>query len=600
MSVADQAQQGWVGRALKRKEDPALITGRGHYVDDIVLPGTLYAAFVRSPEAHARIVSIDASAAKERDDVVMVATAEDIDGLAGPLPMAWIPPGVEVHTPEHWPLAKGSVKHVGDPVAVVFGTDRYSVVDAADEIAVEYDPLPVVVDPEEALKDETIIHESLGTNVSHRWSLGGGDLEKGFAEAEHVVERRVVNHRTAGGAIEPRGVLADYRGDELTIWTSTQVPHFVRLFLAHPAGHQPGPRPRGRARRRRRLRLQAADVRRGGPGRVGRAQARPAGQVDRDALGEHAGLPPRARPDRGRPDGPEARRHHHRVPREDPGGLRRVPHAAHADDPVARGVRDAGLLPDAGRDDRDHGRLHEQVLDGRHPRRGPPGGDPHDRDGARAGRRGAEHRPGGDPPPELHPRGRLPVRDADRCRLRLGQLPGDARQAHGAPRPARRPSRARAAAGRRRLPRHRVLDVYRDLRDRALARHRSHRVRSAGRRLGIGGGVRPHDRRGDGLHGHVAARAGARDDVRAGRRGQARHDAGQRRHPARRHLDRAGGAEHLRLALHRGGRRVDRTRLRQGAGQGEGHRRAPARGRPGRHRSCATGSTPSRARPTRA
>jgi carbon-monoxide dehydrogenase large subunit len=232
MTVADQAQQGWVGRALKRKEDPRLITGRGNYIDDIVLPGTLYASFVRSPEAHARIVSIDASAVQARDDVVLVATGEDVDGLAGPLPMAWIPPGVDVNTPEHWPLAKGTVKHVGDPVAVVIGTDRYSVVDAADEVVVEYDPLPVIVDPEEALKDETIIHESLGTNVSHRWSLGGGDIEAGFAEADHIVERRVVNHRTAGGAIETRGVLADYRGDELTIWTSTQVPHFVRLFLA--------------------------------------------------------------------------------------------------------------------------------------------------------------------------------------------------------------------------------------------------------------------------------------------------------------------------------------------------------------------------------
>jgi aerobic carbon-monoxide dehydrogenase large subunit len=233
MSVTDEARAtGWVGRAMRRKEDPKLITGRGNYVDDIVLPGTLYMAFVRSPEAHARIASIDAAAAKEREDVVLVATSEDIDGLAGPLPMAWVPPGVEVKTPEHWPLAKGTVKHVGDPVAIVIGTDRYGVVDAADEIAVEYDPLPVIVDPEEALKDETIIHESLGTNLSHRWSLGGGDIEKGFAEAEHVVERRVVNHRTAGGAIEPRGVLADYRGDELTIWSSTQVPHFVRLFLA--------------------------------------------------------------------------------------------------------------------------------------------------------------------------------------------------------------------------------------------------------------------------------------------------------------------------------------------------------------------------------
>jgi carbon-monoxide dehydrogenase large subunit len=232
MSVADRAQaEKWVGRAMKRKEDPKLITGRGNYVEDISIAGTLWASFVRSPEAHARIVSIDTSAAEARDDIVLVATGEDVDGLAGPLPMAWIPPGVDVNTPEHWPLAKGTVKHVGDPVAVVIGTDRYGVVDAADEVAVEYDPLPVVVDPEEALRDETIIHDALGTNVSHRWSLGGGDLEAGFAEADHIIERRVVNHRTAGGAIEPRGVLADYRGDELTIWTSTQVPHFVRLFL---------------------------------------------------------------------------------------------------------------------------------------------------------------------------------------------------------------------------------------------------------------------------------------------------------------------------------------------------------------------------------
>ena len=234
MSITDQPRtgEGWVGRALRRKEDPKLITGRGHYVDDIVVPGMLYAAFVRSPEAHARIVSIDASAAQARNDVLLVVTGDDLADLTGPLPMAWVPPGVDVNTPEHWPLAKGTVKHVGDPVAVVIGDDRYAVVDAADDVVVEYDPLPVVTDPEVALRDETIVHESLGTNVSHHWSLGGGDLDAGFAQADRIVERRVVNHRTAGGAIEPRGVLADYRAGDLTVWSSTQVPHFVRLFLA--------------------------------------------------------------------------------------------------------------------------------------------------------------------------------------------------------------------------------------------------------------------------------------------------------------------------------------------------------------------------------
>src|SRR5438309_5972068 len=152
--------------------------------------------------------------------------------LGGPLPMAWVPPGVEVNNPEHWPLARGTVNHVGDPVAVVLGEDRYAVVDAAEDVVVEYDPLPVVTDPEKALEGPPFVHEQLGTNKVHEWSLPGGDVEAGFAEADVIVERRVVNHRTAGAPIEPRGVLADYRAGELTLWTATQVPHFVRLFLS--------------------------------------------------------------------------------------------------------------------------------------------------------------------------------------------------------------------------------------------------------------------------------------------------------------------------------------------------------------------------------
>jgi carbon-monoxide dehydrogenase large subunit len=221
-----------VGQAMRRKEDPRLITGRGRYVDDITLPGTLWAAWVRSPEAHAKIVSIDASAAKARPGVRAVYTNEDLDMESG-LPMAWVPPGVEVNTPDHWVLAKGEVKHVGDPVALVIGPDRYAVVDAAEDVLVEYDPLPVVTDPEAALESGSpLVHEHLGTNKVCEWSLGGGDLDAGFAEADVIVERRVVNHRIAGGAIEPRGVLAEYRGDKLTVWSSTQVPHFLRLFLS--------------------------------------------------------------------------------------------------------------------------------------------------------------------------------------------------------------------------------------------------------------------------------------------------------------------------------------------------------------------------------
>ncbi len=222
-----------VGKALRRKEDPRLITGQGRYVDDISLPGTLWMAFVRSPEAHARIVSVDSSAAKARPGVRGVFTIDDLTDLTGPLPMAWVPPGITVNNPEHWPLAKGTVRFVGDPVAVVVGEDRYAVVDAAEDVVVEYDPLPVVTDPEASLEREThLLHPELGSNQTHAWSLGGGDLEAGFAEADVVVERRVVNHRVAGAPIEPRGVLADYRAGQLTVWSATQVPHFVRLFLA--------------------------------------------------------------------------------------------------------------------------------------------------------------------------------------------------------------------------------------------------------------------------------------------------------------------------------------------------------------------------------
>ena len=222
-----------VGRSLKRKEDPRLITGRASYVDDMTLPGLLHAAIVRSPEAHARIVSIDASAAMARDDVELVLTGEEMTDLASALPMAWAPPGTEIANPPHWPLARGEVKHVGDPVALVVGTDRDAVVDAAEDVLVEYEALPAVVDPRAALADGApLVHDDLGTNKAYEFSLGGGDVEAGLAEADVVVQREVVNHRTSGAPIEPRGVIADFRAGSLTVHSSTQVPHFLRLFLA--------------------------------------------------------------------------------------------------------------------------------------------------------------------------------------------------------------------------------------------------------------------------------------------------------------------------------------------------------------------------------
>jgi aerobic carbon-monoxide dehydrogenase large subunit len=226
------APTGHVGREMRRKEDPALITGKGRFVGDIALPGMLWASFVRSPEAHAKIVSIDTSAAAERPGIRAVFTGEDMADIGGPLPMAWVPPGVDVANPPHWPLARGEVRHVGDPVAVVIGERRYAVADAAEDVFVDYEPLPVVVDPEAAIAGAPFVHDDLGSNQVHEWSLSGGDIEAGFAEADVVVERRVVNHRIAGAPIECRGVIGDYRAGSLTLYTATQVPHFVRLFMA--------------------------------------------------------------------------------------------------------------------------------------------------------------------------------------------------------------------------------------------------------------------------------------------------------------------------------------------------------------------------------
>ena len=233
MSVTAEASSGpHVGRVLRRKEDPPLIIGRGRYIDDIALPGMLWAAFVRSPEAHAKVISIDTSAATARPGIHAVYTGADTSDLAAPLPMAWVPPGVDVNNPEHWALARGVVNHVGDPVAIVIGDDRYAVNDAVEDVIVEYEPLPAIVDPEAALAGGPLVHEALGTNKVHEWSLPGGDVEAGFADADVIVERKIVNHRIAGAPIETRGVLADYRAGSLTLWTSTQVPHFVRLFMA--------------------------------------------------------------------------------------------------------------------------------------------------------------------------------------------------------------------------------------------------------------------------------------------------------------------------------------------------------------------------------
>ena len=569
-----------VGRRMRRKEDPPLIQGKGTFIDDIQPGGMLHAAFVRSTEAHARIASIDTSAAAARPGIQAVFTGDDLDLEAG-LPLAWVPPGVEVKAPDHWPLAKDAVKHVGDPVAVVIGRDRYAVVDAAEDVLVDYDPLPAVVDPEAALEGAPFVHDDLGTNKVHEWSLGG-DVEsalarlrrrrgaplhqpphRGRADRDARRDRRLPRRRADGHELHPGAALP-------------------QALPRPPAGDDRGPRAGDRPRRGRRLRLQAPDLRRGDPARLGVAPAEPAGQVDRDALGEHGRLPPRPRPDRLREDRRQAGRHVHRPAREDHRGLRRVHDAADAADPVAGRIRDDRLLPLGRGPDGHHGGDDQQDGHGRDPRRRAARGHPLHRGHDRPARPRAGDGPARYPAQELHPRRGLPGGDRDRDGLRLGQLPGHAGQAARALRPG---GRARKDP-RRQAPRGRLLDLDRDLRPRALAGDRPERARRPGRPDGVGAGARARHGRGHRLHGHVAARPGARDGLRPDRGRPARGRPRAGRGHARRHLAGPAGPGHLRLALAGRGRRGDRPRDRQGGGEGEGDRRAQAGGGARGHRGA--------------
>jgi carbon-monoxide dehydrogenase large subunit len=225
--------QKFVGQRIKRTEDPRFIRGLAHYVDDIRLPDTLYVAFVRSIYAHARISSIDTSEALKAPGVVAVYTGADVSDKIGPVPCAGALPDLKV--PDFRVLAKDKVLFVGHAVAAVVATDKYAARDAVDLVMVDYEELPVVVDVEAAITDGApVIHEQFGTNVAYKLTAGEGDIDAALAGADKVITQRILNQRLAPIAMEPRGVLARYLPgeQELTIWTSTQIPHLARTQLA--------------------------------------------------------------------------------------------------------------------------------------------------------------------------------------------------------------------------------------------------------------------------------------------------------------------------------------------------------------------------------
>ncbi len=230
-----------MGQPIKRREDPRLITGSSQYVDDITLPGMLHLTFVRSPYGHAKVNGIDASEALKVPGVVAVIVAKDLEGLlTGPMPYEFGWAGFEnVKNMERGPLATDKVRYVGDPVAGVLAETRYASRDGAAAVDVDYDPLPAVVDPEKGMEDGApLLYEEFGTNLGHTQSLTHGDVDGAFAAADKVISLKVVNQRVLAVAIETRGCLADWRparpGDpgELTLWTSTQIPHGVKSKLS--------------------------------------------------------------------------------------------------------------------------------------------------------------------------------------------------------------------------------------------------------------------------------------------------------------------------------------------------------------------------------
>ena len=223
----------YVGRAMKRIEDPRLIKGLGTYVDDLRLPGLVHAAILRSPHAHARIRKIDVSAARALAGVVAVFTGADVNDACGLIPCAAAIP--DLKAPKHTVLAGDRVYYVGHPVAVAVASDPYVARDAIEAIDVDYDPLPVVADAEAAVKPESpLTHPDLGSNVAYTHTVAGGSsIDEAFRSADRVIKHRLVHQRLTPMPIEPRGVVASFHQGEgaLTIWTSTQVPHLLRTLL---------------------------------------------------------------------------------------------------------------------------------------------------------------------------------------------------------------------------------------------------------------------------------------------------------------------------------------------------------------------------------
>jgi aerobic carbon-monoxide dehydrogenase large subunit len=235
MSVDEMVSRpGLVGQRVKRLEDPHLLTGRGMFVDDRKLPGTLHLIFVRSTAGHAYIRKIDTSRASRHPGVKLVLTGAEVNRRIGPLPVLWQHPGLR--NTEYQCMASEKARYAGQAIALIVADDRYIAQDALALVAVEYERLPVVLKAADALlPGAPLLFEEWGTNETFpALTIAGGDVDAAFAEADRIITARLYSHRYSGIPLETRGCLATYddADDLLTIYTSTQAPNQVRTGIS--------------------------------------------------------------------------------------------------------------------------------------------------------------------------------------------------------------------------------------------------------------------------------------------------------------------------------------------------------------------------------
>ena len=226
----------WVGQSLPRLEDARFVTGRGQYVDDIRLPGMLHAAVLRAQPAHALLKRLDTHKARALPGVLDLITGKEIEQLTRSLKVDTLRPGMRDN--QHYALATDKIRYAGEPLAIVAAVSRYVAEDALDLIEVEYEPLPVVMQAENALQaNAPLLYEDWGDNIAYSNKVVGGEIEAAFAQADDVLRLEVKIPRLTGAALETRGAIAHYEpGGNLTLWTTNQSPHHLRSNLAEALG----------------------------------------------------------------------------------------------------------------------------------------------------------------------------------------------------------------------------------------------------------------------------------------------------------------------------------------------------------------------------